>query len=147
MLQYTNYMDSVYSITACFTKISIILLVLRIFCPQTRDRCYWILQTLNFLNTGFYICYLVIPIVMCIPREKIWNRGVEGKCLNIYALYISSSAFNAISDILMFFVPLWRIWNLSISQARKVAISGIFFSGALCVPSLLLPLRIILYSH
>ena len=140
-------MDSVYSPTACFTKMSILLLVLRIFCPQTRDRCYWTLQILNVLNTAFYICYLVIPIVMCSPREKIWNRGVEGKCLNIYALYVSSSAFNAVSDILMFFVPLWRIWNLSISQARKVAVSGIFFSGALCVPCMSLFSLLILHSH
>ena len=120
-----------YSLVACFTKISIILLVLRIFCPQTRDRFYWALQGLNLLNTVFYICYFVIPFVECRPESKIWHREKPGTCLDIFVLYLVSAIFNALSDTAMFFVPLWRIWNLGISRARKVGISAIFFSGAL----------------
>lgn len=91
------------------------------------------LQGLNAANTIFYICYFIIPIVECTPRERIWHKNVSGTCLNIYALYESSAVINACSDIAMFFVPLWRIWNLQISAARKLGISAIFFSGSLYV--------------
>ena len=129
--QYGNYADILYSLTATFTKISIILLVLRLFCLLTRDRFYWMLQGLNVLNTSYHLCYLVIPIMTCSPREKIWRPQRPGKCLNIYVLYISSATFNTLSDMAMFFFPLWKIWNLSISRSRKLGVSAIFFSGAL----------------
>lgn len=121
-----------YSPTALFTKLSIILLVLRIFCPQRRDRFYWALQSLNILNTIFYIAYIIIPIVQCHPRRKIWDKNTSGgSCLDIYVLYTISGTFNALSDLAIFFVPLWRIWNLQISRSRKLGISAIFCSGGL----------------
>ena len=122
-----------YSLTACSIKLSIILLVLRIFCPH-RDRFFWVLQALNLLNTSFYICYLVIPILACRPRIRIWQPNHPGTCINVFILYIVSSVLNALSDIAMLAVPLWRIWNLGISRSRKLGISAIFLSGALYVP-------------
>ena len=120
--QFSNYGDMLYNLTACFTKLSIILLVLRLFCPSSHDRFFWILQALNLLNTSFYICYLIIPILACHPRVKIWQKHHPGTCLNIFILYITSSVFNALSDIAMLAVPLWRIWNLGISRSRKVGL-------------------------
>ena len=133
--RFTNYSDIVYAFTICFTKISILLLVLRLFCPRMRDPFYWGLQTINVTNTLFYICFFFVPIFACSPREKIWHPKTEGKCMQVFILYIFSAAFNAFSDMAMFFVPLWRIWNLSISRSRKWGISTIFLVGTLYVSS------------
>ena len=99
-----------------------------------RDPCYWVLQALNVLNTAFYVVFFFIPIFSCQPRQKIFDKSSPGTCLNVFVLYIFSGTFNTLSDIAMFFVPLWRIWHLSISQSRKIGISAIFFSGGLYVP-------------
>ena len=123
----------VYSLGVLFIKFSLLLFMLRLFCPERRDPLYWILQSLNVCNTIFYAIYFIIPIVACTPRTKIWKPETQGKCLNVYALYMSSAAFNVLSDLAMFFVPLWRIWHLNISRARRIGVSAIFFVGGLSV--------------
>ena len=123
----------VYSPAVGFTKISILLLVLRIFCPGKRDPFYWLLQGLNILNTLFYAAYFCIPFVLCQPRKKIWLPQTPGKCLQLFDLYISSAAFNIVSDIAMYSAPLWKIWHLQMSQSKKLGMSAVFATGGLWV--------------
>ncbi len=129
--KYYNYSDVVYSLALGFTKISIILLVLRIFCPKQKDPFYWILQALNIFNTIFYAVFFFIPILLCRPREKAWLPKAPGRCLNIFGLYIASAVFNTVSDMAMYLVPLWKVWHLQISKDRKLGISAIFATGSL----------------
>ena len=79
-MQYYNYSDIIYSPAVGFTKLSILFLVLRVFCPQRRDPFYWVLQTLNILNTIFYTLWIFIAIFLCSPREKIWMSDTQGGC-------------------------------------------------------------------
>ncbi|KAL8851619.1 MAG: hypothetical protein Q9221_003456 [Calogaya cf. arnoldii] len=138
--KYYNYSDVVYSPAVGFTKISILLLVLRIFCPKQRDPFYWTLQSLNVLNTIFYAVFFFIPIFLCRPREKVWLPKTPGKCLDIFAFYIASRVFNIISDLAMYLIPLWKIWHLRISKSRKLGISAIFATGSLAIVSSILTL-------
>ena len=131
--EFYNYSDIVYSPAVGFTKVSILLLVLRIFCPQKRDPFYWVLQGLNILNTLFYATFIFIPIFLCKPRDKIWLPQTPGTCLDIFTLYIASSVFNIASDLAMYLIPLWKVWHLQISKARKIGISVIFATGSLYV--------------
>lgn len=124
----------VYSISLCTTKISILLLILRIFLSVQRNLWWWLTQSLIVLNTIFYVIFFFIPIFLCSPRSKIWNPAVPGRCLNIDDLYIASAAFNMISDISMLSVPIYLIWNLQMSVRRKIGVSLIFGTGGLSVP-------------
>jgi len=134
----------VYSISLCTTKISILLLVLRIFLSVQRDVWWWLTQSLIVLNTIFYIIFFLVPIFLCSPRSKIWNPTEPGRCLNIDDLYIASATFNMVSDISMLSVPIYLIWNLQMSVRRKIGVSLIFGTGGLSVlpphPPLFLPL-------
>ena len=121
----------IYAPTVLFIKFSLILFMLRLFCSQKKDPFYWILQSLNAVNTIFYLIFFIVPFVECSPRAKIWNVKLPGKCLDEFSLYISSAALNTVSDIAMFFVPLWRIWHLNISRQRRLGVSAIFFFGFL----------------
>ena len=133
--QFYNYSDMVYSPAVCFTKISIIFLVLRIFCPKKRDVFYWVLQSLNLLNTIFYTIFFFIPIFGCRPRQKNWLKDTPGKCLQIFDLYIASAAFNVISDLAMYSAPVWKTWHLHMSKGKRLGISAIFATGGLWVLS------------
>ena len=121
----------VYSFSLAFTKISILLLILRIFLSVQRDVFFWLTQGLIAINTIFYIIFFFVPIFLCNPRSKIYNPDEPGKCLRIQALYISSASFNVISDIAMLSVPIYLIWNLQMSVRRKIGISLIFATGGL----------------
>lgn len=129
--KFYNYADMFYSPAVGFTKVSILFLVLRIFCPIKRDPFYWILQSLNILNTIFYAIFFFIPIFLCKPREKIRLPDTPGKCMHIFTLYISSATFNTMSDIAMYLIPLWKIWHLQISRGRKMGMSVVFATGSL----------------
>ena len=129
--KFYNYSDIFYSPAVGFTKLSILFLVLRIFCPKKRDPFYWVLQSLNLLNTIFYAIYFFVPIFLCKPREKIWLPDTPGKCMKISTLYIASATFNILSDLAMYLIPLWKVWHLQISRGRKMGISVIFATGSL----------------
>lgn len=132
-LQYTNYGDIIYSLALFFTRLSIFLLILRIFCSVQRDRFWWLTQVLIGVNAIFYIMFFFIPIFLCSPRSKIWNPEESGHCLKIDDLYLASGIFNVLSDIAMLSVPIYLIWNLQMSFRRKLGVSAIFGTGALSV--------------
>lgn len=131
--QYTNYGDIVYSLSLFFTKLSILLLIRRVFCSVQLDAPYWITLAIIVLNSIFYLLFFFIPIFGCLPRAKIWDNSVQGQCLDINVLYLASASFNVISDIAMLGVPIYLVWSLRMSIPRKMGVTAIFFFGALFV--------------
>ena len=129
--KFTNYGDTIYSLALLFTKLSILLLILRVFCSVQRDAPYYLTLLLIAVNTIFYTIYFFIPIFVCHPRSKIWNLKEPGHCLKIEMLYLASAIFNTVSDIAMLSVPLYLIWSLQMSVGRKIAVSAVFGTGAL----------------
>lgn len=121
----------VYSIALLATKLSIMLLIQRVFCSVKRDVPYWLTVFLIFANTTFYFCFLVVPAALCRPRRKIWMPDEPGSCLDVMSLYVASGTFNFLSDIAMLSVPIYMIWSLQMSFRRKLGISAIFGTGGL----------------
>lgn len=80
----------IYSLALLFTKLSILLLILRVFCTVQRDCFYWLTQILIIVNSMFYIVYFFMSIFQCSPRGKIWMPEIEGRCLKINYLYYTS---------------------------------------------------------
>ena len=129
--QYSNYEDIVYSIAILSTKLSIFLLILRIFLSVQRSGFWWFTQFLIAVNVIFYTIFFFVPIFLCSPRSKIWTPDQPGHCLKIEDLYIASAVFNMVSDIAMLSVPLYLIWHLKMSVPRKLGVSAIFGTGGL----------------
>ena len=129
----SNIADMVYSISLLATKLSLLLLILRVFCTVRRDLFYWLTVLLITLNSLFYALFFFIPIFQCLPRRKIWEEETPGHCLDVMGLYFTSAIFNTISDIAMLSVPLYLVWNLQMSLRRKIGISFIFCTGGLFV--------------
>lgn len=115
-----------------FTKLSILLLIKRIFLPCEYD-IFWIIQFLIVANGIFYTCFLFIPIWVCSPRDKIRNPKLPGHCLDLTVLLVSSAAWNTCSDIAMLTVPLWMIWKPQLSQRRKIGATIVFATAGLYV--------------
>lgn len=127
-----------YCISILSVKLSILLLILRIFLSVDRDIFFWITHLLIMVNSIFYIISFFVAIFLCSPREKIWNPDMPGTCLDNKTLYIFSAGFNVASDITMISVPIYLIWTLQMSTKRKIGVSAIFGTGAFaCISSLL----------
>ena len=123
----------VYSFALLSTKLSIMLLIQRVFCSVQRDIAYWLTTFLMFANTAFYTAFLIVPAAQCHPRSKIWNMEEPGSCVDINKLYVASAVFNLLSDVAMLSVPIFMIWGLQMSIRRKIGVSAIFATGGLYV--------------
>ncbi|KAI1078660.1 hypothetical protein F5B20DRAFT_546833 [Whalleya microplaca] len=130
---YVLYIGSnVYGICIMFIKAAILLEWTRIFVPlRSRNSFHRTCFILIALNTLFYIAWIFAQNLYCIPRQRIWDVTIEGKCINKTALIVSSSTINFISDITILILPQRIIWNLQMSRARKIGISFLFAIGLL----------------
>ena len=78
-------------------KLSILLLINRIFLSVNRSFLFWMTQLLIWVNSLFYSIAVFLAIFACRPRKNIWNPDLPGKCLNSKSLYITSASFNTVS--------------------------------------------------
>lgn len=126
-------MEIYYSPLIFLTKISILMQYLNVFVPKRlgRNKTYWTIHALIWVNLLFYVASLIAFVLLCVPREKIWNPMVPGQCINIYAAIVSASIVNVISDLSMLVLPIIQVLQLHLSKNRKIAIIAVFAFGLL----------------
>lgn len=113
------------------TKTSILLLYLRVFVPQQRTKIAYNIYAVILANFGLYFSQMVVTILACTPREKIWNPMTPGHCLNLNLSQEFSAAFNIVSDFIILVLPLHAIWHLQMPRERKFQVSAVFGFGLL----------------
>ncbi|KAL9608797.1 MAG: hypothetical protein Q9167_006384 [Letrouitia subvulpina] len=133
-----NYEEIYYSPLIFVTKLSILLQFVRIFVPHRKGWLYVLIHLNIWFNLATYTGIFFAIIFSCVPREKIWNPLVSGHCVNHHAILIAGGVINVISDFCILFIPIRQVWQLQMSQKRKIGVSAIFAIGLLaCVSSIL----------
>lgn len=80
----------------------------------------------------FYFVNTIFGIVLCSPREKIWNLLITtGHCFNTNAPAEATGIFNIISDLAILLLPVVPIWKLKMPLKKKLMIAAIFATGIL----------------
>ena len=79
----------------------------------------------------FYSAIFMTFIFACIPREKLWNPTVSGRCISTDASIVATGFVNVASDLSILFLPLYAVWKLKIPLKKKVAIGAVFGTGSL----------------
>lgn len=133
-LQLANVSQILYGPIIFVTKLSILLLYLRVFAPSTKRKTYFFIQILIWLNLLFYLASTLVKIFECTPRSKIWHRDTPGTCININSLITTASIFNVVSDFLILLLPIACVWRLQMKLTKKLGTSAVFAAGALYVP-------------
>ncbi|KAI4249404.1 MAG: hypothetical protein LQ352_005659 [Teloschistes flavicans] len=131
--QLSNYSDMFYCLAIASVKLSILLLITRIFLAVRRNLLFWLTQALIWVNTLFYGIAFFIAIFGCRPRRKIWNPDDPGKCFDSKSLYITSASFNTFSDLAMLSVVIHMVFKLQMSLKRKIGITAVFGFGVFIV--------------
>ncbi|GAB7334931.1 hypothetical protein MBLNU13_g06810t1 [Cladosporium sp. NU13] len=122
-----------YQIVIVATKVSIVLLYLRIFPKEVSPRfhhiCYAVIAAMLAYGIGFLFTF----IFQCKPLNYTWNQWDgehEGVCLNVKLATLFNSALNIFFDLVVFFLP---VPNLIALQSRntksKIGIVLIFLVG------------------
>jgi hypothetical protein len=116
-------------ITLASTKISVLLLYLRIF-PQK------LFRRAAFATIGMIILSATIIFFMtvfsCHPVAFFWNRDIRGgTCLNVNKLAYANSAMSIIQDLLIVALPLPVLAKLNMGRKKKIGVGFMFAVGSL----------------
>ncbi|KAK8022161.1 hypothetical protein PG993_012928 [Apiospora rasikravindrae] len=118
-----------YVIESTLTKISILLLYLRIFPDRQFRKHIFILMVVMAL---FCVAFVVTLLTYCVPFDYTWTRWDNektGKCINMDAQTYTCAALNIVLDIVIFFMPIPQLMKLDLSWKKKVGIIFTFLVG------------------
>lgn len=112
-----------------FAKLSILLLYLRIFFPKRTQKTpmWWWIWAVIWFNLLYTIALVLVVTLQCAP----YGLPFGSTCLNEYAVLISASVINVLSDIAVLLVPLEGVWKLQMARNQKAGLIIIFSLGAL----------------
>ncbi|GAW27122.1 hypothetical protein SAMD00023353_7200350 [Rosellinia necatrix] len=114
-------------------KTGIILEWFRIFNPLRERNCFfWMGTAILVVNGLFYLSAAIVENTSCQPIERLWDRTVPGKCIDLAAQYYTTAvSFNLLSDIFILVLPHRVVWKLNMSTKQKVGFSLLFIFGVL----------------
>ncbi|KAL8707500.1 MAG: hypothetical protein Q9220_007490 [cf. Caloplaca sp. 1 TL-2023] len=128
---WANVSQFFYPIVILTSKVSILLLYLRVFAPA---RMTWLLiHAVLWVNVIAYLAGFFAEIFQCRPREKIWKPWIQGKCLNQWGLQLASGIFNTASDLILIILPIGTVKNLVLKKSTKIGLMMIFGTASLFV--------------
>ncbi|KAE8376097.1 hypothetical protein BDV26DRAFT_266391 [Aspergillus bertholletiae] len=126
-----------YKINLGLTKISILLLYMRLFIQRwfRITCCTWIAIILAFtLGTVFS------SIFQCSPVQYAFNKTIPGggTCINMTAFWYANAAFNILTDLVIVGLPIPIVTKLHLPTKSKIALCGMFAMGIfVCITSIL----------
>ncbi|KAL6412504.1 hypothetical protein AUP68_03707 [Ilyonectria robusta] len=126
----------------CYAKGSLLAFYRRIFPNRRFQIAVW--AGLAFL-LGHGIVFLCLIIFQCRPIDSIWNRNLEGKCLNITAIVNSGAALSIVEDIAFLVMPIPELLKLQLGTRKRAALLLIFSIGSLYVSPVSLTQELLAY--
>lgn len=121
--------ELIWGTSVTIVKVSILLLYFRIF-----GRLRY-LRLLAYILGIFSICWAIMVVLVCAfqcrPLALIWDKTVDGTCINAPLFFILGSAPNVITDFMVLALPMPAVWRLQTTTMQKISLTGIFLLGSL----------------
>ncbi|KAL0942709.1 uncharacterized protein CTRU02_200595 [Colletotrichum truncatum] len=129
-------MQMVYIFTQVAAKTSICCFYSRVFTTITR---------IHLITRGFILFLLIHGLVFtllivfqCLPVQSIWDRSIEGQCLNISAIGYAGAACSILEDVVLFVIPIPELLKLQLSRKKKIALVFMFSVASFaCIASMI----------
>ena len=102
-----------------------------IFVTSHRQRIFFVIQALIWANLAFYFAYFWVDVFQCVPRRKIWDPSLPGRCISTTLLLIAPAGINIASDCLILVLPIFLVFRLQMTLKNKLGMGAIFGSGFL----------------
>jgi hypothetical protein len=133
VVKWANIIEIVYCPTILGAKVAMLLQLKRIFLGATRGKLYWLHEVLLWTNIPCYLAIMFSFAFGCLPREKLWNPELPGRCISVNGLLIGSSVLNVVSDVTILLLPLVVIIRLQLPARSKMILAAVFGTGILYV--------------
>ena len=125
------YAQIFYKVTFGLTKVSILLLYLRVFGVWRFFR--WLCWLMIGLVMSFTIASVIASIFQCSPVSYAFNKvlpaGQHGSCIDLTKFWYANAGFNIGSDSIIILMPIFPVKKLNIPLRSKIALCGVFAVG------------------
>ncbi|KAG8157109.1 hypothetical protein KVR01_013099 [Diaporthe batatas] len=133
-----------YKLTMNLTKISILLLYMRIFAVFTWFR--WIVRVLISIVTAYMIAAFSASVFQCTPVARAWDKTIPGTCISIEKSWYANAGFSIATDMIILLLPIQPILSLKLPIGEKVAVMGVFVLGAFVTLTSILRMQTLTFS-
>ncbi|OTB19795.1 hypothetical protein K445DRAFT_18341 [Daldinia sp. EC12] len=128
------FMQNVVEVFVCLASITVKYVILNqirtIFFYSNRNTLTSkFITALIWFNLLFFTALGISFIFSCIPREKIWNPNIEGRCINIPVILIIGTSVNLISDTTILMTPIVAVSRLQMPTKKKIRVIIAFGIG------------------
>lgn len=120
-------MQVCYMLSLAFTKISILVLYLRIL---TYHHARWITWTVLILTIVYNIVGFAVQMTTCVPLQKLWEPNLYGTCHSL-ALAWAFIGLHVATDFIVFAVPIPIVTTMTMSLRQKLFLVVLFSFGFL----------------
>ncbi|KAK2030574.1 hypothetical protein LX32DRAFT_716576 [Colletotrichum zoysiae] len=133
MIQKWTYISNLlYSPAAFFTKMALILLIVRVFSVSTV-----VARALCSSMVFFLLCYITMELFkgfVCTPVQAYWDPTIPNfRCINQSTLFMCDTSVSILSDLVILVVPTVLAWRLRVSTAKRLKIILLLGTGGLGV--------------
>jgi hypothetical protein len=130
---YSNALDIVYTLIMLAAKLAILIQIDRLFSGTRKKVIYWGVRILAILNGLCYTATFFIHVFACMPRARIFDTSVPGKCISQDTTIIATSSLNVTSDFGILLFAMWGVGRLRISGKRQMLVALVFAVGSFAV--------------
>ncbi|EXJ56453.1 hypothetical protein A1O7_06797 [Cladophialophora yegresii CBS 114405] len=127
MIFYTG--GILYAVGVASTKVAFLVFYIKLF-PSGIFR--WVALPLLVATVLHGLTFTFLFIFQCSPISYAWTQwdGTgQGKCLNFDLGAVMHAITNILLDLLIFALPIWQLWSLSLSKRKKVQVLSMFCVG------------------
>ncbi|KAL4936772.1 hypothetical protein BDV06DRAFT_86230 [Aspergillus oleicola] len=128
-LHYYFAIETLYITSITLTKLSMLLLYLRLF-PEKRIR--WAIYITLALTTAWGVSLLLANIFSCTPVSYIWHSWDgehEGSCISHEKVMWTHAITNIVFDVIIIALPMPTLLNLNMSLKKKIGVVIMFAVG------------------
>lgn len=123
----------IYKFTINLTKISILLLYLRIFPNKSfRKAVYGLLVFV----IGYAVASITATTFQCTPVARTFDHDIPGTCINNTAFWYANAGANILSDFAILALPMPVVNSLHLPRRQKLGLMVVFALGGLLVSPL-----------
>ncbi|OHE97213.1 integral membrane protein [Colletotrichum orchidophilum] len=90
-----------------------------------------------FLITHGFM-FLLLLVFQCLPIQSIWDRSIQGRCLNVSAISYGGAACSILEDLVLIIIPIPALLKLQLGQKKRWALVFMFALGSFaCIASMI----------
>ncbi|KAI2470041.1 hypothetical protein F4781DRAFT_430777 [Annulohypoxylon bovei var. microspora] len=131
-----NMGSSFYEVAISTLKVAILLEWNKIFAPNRSPRSfYWTCRILLWVTVLYYIITVIASNIVCFPTPGFWKKSGPSSCINKGVAEAISATLNLVSHILILALPQGVIWQLHMTNKKKIGVCLVFAIGILAVIS------------